>query len=644
MTPAASMRLVERMVADGLITHEQREAAISSVQRTGERVEECLLELRACDEGALLKYLAGLHRTRFVSTEKLAKADIDRVTLERLPKRLAETYQIFPVLFDPDQQVLSVVTADPDDAQALHEAQIAAGVKTVRAFVSRPRAVKAAIAKSYNGDIHAFAALDRQAQEQFTAMLDVYERNLVNPETLAAALSAERPGRERMLSGHDLMGGTYSVGSRGVSAEAYIETLNVLVTLLETSRPDLRGHSSYVARLMKKITERIGLPDAERASAVIAGYLHDLSKVGEYHLTAFNVAQYDQYRASAARVYKAPVELMETVNLPREVTAAIENMYERYDGDGLPGNMHGKEIPLIARLLAVADTYADLSQNQKNPFRKTLSPAQACEILSRYRGSIFDPNIVDLFRLIVTGDDIRARLLATRHVALVVDPDPEETTVLELRMLEQGFDVRAARDTDQAQKLLEKGEIQIVISEVDLRPMDGFALLGYARRHPWGLKLPWVFLTARTGGADAQKGLTLGASDYLTKPMSADILVAKVKAILEREAVGRVSGVSGSLSEMGIPELVQVLWQGRKTGALKVRGTSDSGEIHFVAGNIYNAMWGPARGAEAFYAMVKLKEGSFGFDPNFEAPQQLITDSPEALLLEGMRRLDEGAA
>jgi CheY-like chemotaxis protein len=255
---------------------------------------------------------------------------------------------------------------------------------------------------------------------------------------------------------------------------------------------------------------------------------------------------------------------------------------------------------------------------------------------------VFDPNMVDLFRLIVTGDDLRARLLATRHVALIVDPDPEETTVLELRMLEQGFDVRPARDAEHAQKLLEKGDIQIVIAEVELKPIDGFQLLDYARRQPWGMKLPWVFLTGRTGGADAQRAFEAGASDYVTKPVSADLLVAKIKTILERSATTSAGGVSGSLAEMGLPELVQVLWQGRKTGALKVRGGTESGELHFVAGNVFNALWGGQRGEEAFYAMLRAKEGTFVFDPNFEAPQRVIVSSPEALLLEGMRRLDEG--
>ena len=95
---------------------------------------------------------------------------------------------------------------------------------------------------------------------------------------------------------------------------------------------------------------------------------------------------------------------------------------------------------------------------------------------------------------------------------------------------------------------------------------------------------------------------------------------------------------------MGLPEIIQVLWHGRKTGSLKIRNRRESGEIHFVSGQIFNAMWGSIRGVEAFYAMLTLAEGDFMLEPSFKAPQQLIQESPEALLLEGMRRLDEGVA
>lgn len=645
MQPQANLRLLDRMVADGVITAEQQEAAHNFVQRTGERVEEALLEVNALDEAALLKWLASHYRTRFVSTEKLAKADIDRVTLDKVPKKIAERDNVFPVLYDPQAGVLSVVTPEPNNVAVFHELQVAGGLKEVRAFVGRPRAVKAAINKAYNGDIHAFAVLDRSAHEQFTTMLNVYERNLVSEDTLATALAVEGQGRERMLDERSLgTGPGAGGGGRGFTGESYIETLNVLVSLIENGRPDLRGHSSHVARLMRKIGERIGLSDVQRTSFLIAGYIHDLGKMSAYHLTALNVSEYEGHRAAASKLYKAPLRLMETVGLPREALEAVEAMYERYDGEGFPSKVTGKDIPLGARLLAIVDTYADLTQNPRNPFRKTLRPAQSCEVLARYRGTIFDPNLVDVFKLTVTGDDVRSRLLADRHRALIVDPDPEETTVLELRMIEQGFEVQQARTADAALKILEKGDIDVVVSELDLTPQDGFALLTEARRQTWGQKLPWVVLTGRTARADAQKAFDIGVTDYLTKPISADVLVAKLKQTIEREAKGRgTRGVSGALSEMGLPEIVQVLWHGRKSGALKIRAQGQSGEIHFVNGAVYNAMWGLQRGEEAFYGMLSLDDGDFMLDPNFQASSQVIHQSPEALLLEGMRRLDEAS-
>ena len=646
MSNVGSPRLLERLVADGLLAPEQQEAALNYMQRSGERVEEALIDLKFLEEVVLLKYLAALHKTRFVSTEKLAKADIDRLTLDKVPKKLAERELIFPVLYDTTSNVLSVVTPNPDNAPALHDIQLASNLKEVRAFVGRPRSVRAAINKAFNGDIHAFATLDRSAHEQFTTMLNVYERNLVSEESLTLSVAKEASSGERVLSQQDFSAGRSSGGGKGINDESYMETLNVLVSLIENTRADLRGHSAQVARLIKKICERIGLPESTRSALVVAGHIHDLGKMGAYHLTALNVAEYEGHRAQAQKQYKSPLRLLEAVQLPREVATAVEQMYERYDGKGLPDGSSEKEIALGARLLAIADTYADLTQNPRNPFRKTLRPVQACEVLERFKGTVFDPNLVDLFKHTVTGEDLKARLLANRYRALIVDPDPEETTVLELRMVEQGFEVSQARSTDQALKFLEKGDIEIVVSELDLQPIDGFALLGEARKHPWGLKVPWVIVTGRAGGrTDAQRAFELGATDFLTKPVSSDLLVAKLKQIIEREATrgGPARGVAGSLQEMGLPEMVQVLWYGRKTGSLKIRSGANSGEIHFVGGAIFNALWTNLRGEEAFFAMLRLVEGEFSLDPNFTAPQQVIQDSPEALLLEGMRRLDEAA-
>jgi response regulator RpfG family c-di-GMP phosphodiesterase len=428
----------------------------------------------------------------------------------------------------------------------------------------------------------------------------------------------------------------------GVNIDAYTETLNVLVTLLENGRGELRGHSAHVVRLMRKLAERIGVSDLQKLNFVMAGQLHDIGKMGAFHLTALNVAEYDGHRAAAAKQYQAPLRLMDSIHLPRDFEQILAHMYERFDGKGLPNGAQGKEIPLGARVLVLADTYADLTQNSRNPYRKTLTPAQACEVLKRYAGTVFDPNLVDIFRLTVTGEDLRARLLANRYLVLIIDTDPEETTVLELRLIEQGFEVYQAHDAETALKHLATGEFELVISEIDLNNDDGLNLLAHARKMQGWREIPWIILTARTGRADAQRAFDMGVADYMTKPVSADLFVAKAKQILERQATTRdAHGVTGSLKEMGLPEIIQILWHGRKTGRLKVKLNNETGEIHFVNGALYNALWSTLRGEEAFYAMLRLEDGDFSLDPSFVAPQQLIQASPEALLLEGMRRLDE---
>jgi response regulator RpfG family c-di-GMP phosphodiesterase len=566
-----------------------------------------------------------------------------------IPQRFAEQIGVCPVVFDANTHALSVVTADPTNLESLREVQLASGAREVKAILARPAAVKALIAKAYGGDIHAFALLDRQAHAQFQAMLDVYERNVVSDDSVAMSVARAETktlGRERMLSPEDMSRAAATTGKTesGTFSASFLELLNVLVSLLESTRVDLRGHSSEVARLARRIADKMGFDAAANAALVAGAFVHDLGKMGPYHLTTLNCSEFGAHKAAAQKTYSVPGQLLEAVRMPREAMDAVEHMYERYDGKGFPAATAGKDIPLLARLLAICDTYADLTGNPRNPFRKILSANEACEALAKYKETIFDPNLVDLFRHTMVGEDLKARLLENRSQALLVDIDPEETTVLELRMIEQGFVVKNARSAEVALKILAGGDIDLVVAEVDLGASDGLALLAEARKRPWGKDLPWVIYTRRQERAVAQKAFDLGVLDYVSKPAHADVLVAKLKALLEQRASSKgARGVSGSLREMGLPDIVQVLFHGRKSGKLKIRAREGSGEIHFLDGNVVNALWGEQRGEDAFYAMLRIQDGEFGLDPTFKTTAaRLIHQSAEALLLEGMRRMDEG--
>ncbi len=159
------------LARDKLLKREHVEAVFAQVMRSGDRAEEAILELGLVSEADMLKSLAAHYHVDFISTEKLSKADIPRALLDMIPQRFAENIGVCPVVFDAAANVLSVVTGDPGDLEALREVQLASGAREVKAILARPAAVKAMIGKAYGGDIHAFALLDRQAHAQFHAMM-----------------------------------------------------------------------------------------------------------------------------------------------------------------------------------------------------------------------------------------------------------------------------------------------------------------------------------------------------------------------------------------------------------------------------------------------------------------------------------------
>ncbi len=668
------------MMAEGKLSPDAHATATSFVALHGGRIEDALIENDLVSEADLLRYVATQHNTRFVSTEKLYKASIDQRILALIPRKLAEQHQVFPVMYDDAARALSVVTPDPDNLAALTEVKIAAGVREVAALVARPAAVMAAIGRAYHNDASLFATLMRPPGIQLT--VDRFHTgSTTGPNPLGASITGPSPATltvEHERRGVDAYAakpapapapaldpaaggpprpppGGAERAARGQPTQAtltpdYVETLNVLVSLLENSRPDLRGHSALTARLVRKVSDRMGLSPAQVSANVVAAYLHDIGKAGTYHLTALNVAEYEGHRAAAHKVFNVPERFLQGIQLSSDTKTAVNGMYERFDGKGFPLGLAGKDIPLGARILAVADTYADLTQNPRNPARRMLNAGEAIQFLSKHRGTIFDPTVLDLFRAEVSGDDLRAKLLADRHTVLVVDTDPEDTTVLELKLLEAGFDVRVARTMPQALHELRNREVAIVISEIDLEVADaGLTLRSTAVAEKAGQNvMVWVIHTRKTDRQLAEIVFELGVDDLVSKPSPPDVFVTKIRQLVERKrarapaSTAAPRGVSGSLAEMALPDVVQILWHGRKTCTVKIKTSKGAGDIGFVDGQIVDARLPPHRGEEAFYRMLNLKEGDFQIDPQAIPTGKTIDVSPEGLLLEGMRRLDEG--
>lgn len=677
--------LLERLLAERKVSREQCQAVLEHAVAVEGRIEDALVETGALDEAALLAWLAAIYQTRFVPTEKLAKAEIDRSVLALVPRDLAERLSVFPVVYDVSTKTLSFVTADPDNLELAREVRMASRVANVRPYLARHAAVRAAIAKHYNGDIHAFSKVEQRNVQRNSRMFETYGHNLFDEETLSRSAtglrsnltmidgpptmsrglviepppvpqppeplgaSSLRPGSfsnpptlSRELGVGRALGSVPAVQESGVSFASSVEVANVLVSLLENQRQELRGHSAQVARFMQKVGDHMQLTRAEIYALRLCGLLHDVGKNSNYHLTALNVAEYAGHRAEAQKWFMSPARLFDGANLPKSCIEGFSSLYERFDGQGFPDRRAGKDIPLPARMLAVAESYADLTANPRNPFRRLLTPKSAIEVLGRYKDKIFDGNLVDLFRVAALGEDMQSKLLNDRARILLVDTDAEETTVLELRLVEQGHEVVLCRSAEAAYKRFQQGGIDAIIAEVDLKPRDGFTLVEHIRTQRGGAEVPVLFLTRRTERAAVDRGFSLGAVDYISKPAAPEVVVAKVRSVLTRVARQRTArGVSGSLREMPLPDVIQVLSRTKKSGVLRVSTGGFTGEIQLGSGAIYNASYRELRGEEALFALLAMTEGEFALDPSFVPSSRVIHESTEQLLLEGMRRIDE---
>ena len=159
-----------------------------------------------------------------------------------------------------------------------------------------------------------------------------------------------------------------------------------------------------MARYALFLADRIGLGPEERRSIELAGLLHDVGKIGipDSILRKPGPLTTDEYAIVKQHVWLGDAIVRD---LPVEaVRAGVRHHHERWDGGGYLAGLAGEDIPLIARIVSVADAFSAMTTTR--PYRKALSVPEALARLRAAAGSQLDPRLVDAFVLgIETADD-----------------------------------------------------------------------------------------------------------------------------------------------------------------------------------------------------------------------------------------------
>ena len=170
-----------------------------------------------------------------------------------------------------------------------------------------------------------------------------------------------------------------------------------LVVALEARDPYTKGHSISVALLCQRIAEQIRI---DPARAYLAGLLHDVGKVGvpDSVLLKEGPLSPDEWRMMEAHP-RMGASILTPIRLYPDVVGAVLSHHENYDGTGYPYGLSGEEIPPIARIIRVVDSFDAMTSARA--YRASRKVDEAIEEIVNLKGTLYDPAVVDAFCVVM---------------------------------------------------------------------------------------------------------------------------------------------------------------------------------------------------------------------------------------------------
>jgi response regulator RpfG family c-di-GMP phosphodiesterase len=355
---------------------------------------------------AIAKSLDIEHVLDVILDAAITEAQGDVATLHLQDPRTGKYDERVKVVADRTDGKASTHLPSPDLEELLsyfHKGSpiLAHGVKANRFFTS-----------SSTAQLVSFTAVPLQVANRYIGMLNVFSftrgkkfdegaRKMLSILASRAATTIEnaRLYDDLVVKNRDLEHANRSL------EENFRQTITGFAHALEESDRYTRGHSDRVAEYARIIAMGMQLPEAEVETVIQAGLMHDIGKIGirseklnkPGKLTPEEVAMFREHPAKGKRI-------LEPIPFMRNLIDGCWCHHEAFDGGGYPRGLMGANIPVLGRIVAIADAYDAMTSDRA--YRKALPHDLAVDEIERCAGTQFDPEIAELFLHVL--DDYRA--------------------------------------------------------------------------------------------------------------------------------------------------------------------------------------------------------------------------------------------
>ncbi|NJD62074.1 MAG: response regulator, partial [Deltaproteobacteria bacterium] len=230
----------------------------------------------------------------------------------------------------------------------------------------------------------------------------------------------------------------------------------------------------------------------------------------------------------------------------------------------------------------------------------------------------------------------------TAKTILIADPFEKSRRSLGHFLREKGMEVVEAADGSKAlaEALLKRPDL--ILLDLSVGVLGADRLIQILRSNPNTKAIPIFYLSDKEKSVS---GFRSGADEFIRRPFHDEEILLRIQRTLFRDSLPEVfsgdSEISGSLAQVFLPDLWQMLSLNRKSGIIQVEGEGTSGAIYIDQGEIVSAVMRNLSGEKALFRMIPLRQGKFRFLPGKVGVRRTIHAPSQHVVLEGMRNFDE---